>query len=447
MNTDDTYNADKNNVPANDGNKQDTPNDHKYRSLGASGLVEDEEGNIYGVDEIDEWREPEDPETTKRLEEFNKGVTKNTFVSQLDDKTNPAYWYFYYDERYCGPSREAYCEKMAAQARKEQGRQKRQAVPKSTDTPSIDKAVDNVRQSLEAKKQPKPTTKTTISSDTTSKATISSDSTSETKTSDPAFQAAKKKADEEQQAVILEGLYPLWKQMKGGPVFTGIVNSKKEVVISDKEYSMIGPFRNGLAVAHSRKTKKFGFIDRHGKEVIPCCWRSVGPFNEYMAAVVDEHKRCGYVDVTGRLVVQCLWDEGWPFQNGYARVQGNKKIGMIDQSGKLVVPCIWKGMGDFSEGLAGVQDDNGKCGYIDKTGKLVIPCRWKQVWTFCEGRAVVQDFNKRLGFIDTSGELVIPCIWKRVNYFSNGLAKVAKDRTFPFRFKWVYIDPQGRIVK
>lgn len=448
MNTDDTYNANKNNVPANNGNKKDTPNGHTYRSLGASGLVEDEEGNIYGVDEIDEWREPEDPEMKRRLEEFNKRIAKNSFISQLDDKTNPAYWAYYYDPRYCGPSMEAYCNKMAAKSRREQGHQQR---PVSRDNcPPVNDVVDSVLQATTAQKQPKPkpAPKTTFSSGPKPKATFSSDSKSETKTPDPAFQAAMQKADEEQKAVILEGLYPLWKQMKGGPVFAGILNSKKEVVISDKEYSMIGPFRNGLAVAHSRKTKKFGFIDRHGNEVVPCCWRSVGPFNEYMAAVVDEHRRCGYVDVTGRLVVQCLWDEGWPFQNGFARVQGgNQKIGMIDQSGRLVIPCIWKGMGDFSEGLAGVQDDNGKCGYIDKTGKVVIPCRWKQVWTFCEGRAVVQDFNKKLGFIDKAGELVIPCIWKRVNYFNKGLAKVAKSRRFLFKFKWVYIDPQGNIVK
>ena len=42
---------------------------------------------------------------------------KSSFVSVLDDKANPAYWYHYYDERYCGPSRGAYMEEMAKRYR------------------------------------------------------------------------------------------------------------------------------------------------------------------------------------------------------------------------------------------------------------------------------------------------------------------------------------------
>ena len=48
----------------------------------------------------------------------NTAFRKNSFVSALDDKANPSYWYYYYDPRYCGPSREEYMEKMARQYRK-----------------------------------------------------------------------------------------------------------------------------------------------------------------------------------------------------------------------------------------------------------------------------------------------------------------------------------------
>ena len=53
---------------------------------------------------------------------------KSSFVSSLDDKTNPAYWYYHYDERYCGCSREEYMEKMAEQYRR-QKKQEQEAVP------------------------------------------------------------------------------------------------------------------------------------------------------------------------------------------------------------------------------------------------------------------------------------------------------------------------------
>ena len=56
--------------------------------------------------------------------------TKTTFVSELDDKSNPAYWYFYYDPRYCGASREAYACEMAS-------RYRRSAAQKATKKSSV----------------------------------------------------------------------------------------------------------------------------------------------------------------------------------------------------------------------------------------------------------------------------------------------------------------------
>ncbi len=309
-----------------------------------------------------------------------------------NDKTNPAYWYYYYDPRYCGPSPEEYANKMAAKYRREQA--------------------------------------------------------SGSATTD--FEAAKERADREQKEVLRLGLHPTFRKdfsyNLSGLNFTGIVDRNGNVVISKDAYLDVGNYYNGLARARRRKTEKYGFVDRHGNEVIPCIWRSAGEFSEYMAGVMDENHKCGYVDLTGRLAIPCTWEEGWPFHEGLARVQKDRKIGMIDQSGKLVIPCTWVAMGDCSEGLIGVKDDNGKGGYVDRTGKVVIPCQWKQVWMFSEGMAVVQDFNKRLGFIDKSGKLVIPCHWKKVNYFKDGLAKVSDSKNFLFQDKWVYIDKQGRVV-
>lgn len=368
-----------------------------YRLLGESGLVEDEEGNVFSASEIDDSDESDKPAASRDASAL---LGNFSFVSALDDKANPAHWYYDYDPRYCGPSREEYMEKMARQYR------------------------DSNRRETEKEEN-------SVATESEKEAPVS----------------AREKADREQEEVERLGLRPLWNQHKNGPSFAGIVNRNNEVVISEKKYSLIGQFSNGLAIAQSRKTKKFGFVDRHGNEVIPCTWRSVGPFSEYMACVQDDNKKCGYVDVTGRLVIPCTCKEGWPFHEGLARVQEGDWIGMIDQCGKLVIPCVWKAMGDFSEGLAGVRDDGGKCGYVNRAGKVVIPCRWKQVWTFCEERAVVQDFNKRLGFIDKSGALVIPCRWKKANYFKDGLAKVSDSKKFFFQDKWVYIDKQGLVVE
>ena len=432
-----------------------SPVDPTYRLLGESGLVEDEEGNIYSASEVYGYDEPKKSSGDTTDSPLKNSFVKNSFVSVLDDKANPAYWYYYYDPRYCGPSREEYMEEMAQKYKESTSKDSEQQntreepekkparvvseLPKKTDCVVPKAATEQNDSECKSEKRPDSVIYET--------ATGTDDRKQKEYVDQVIPEAARKKADSEQKEVDRLGLRPLWNQHKNGPSFAGIVNHDHEVIISEEKYSLIGPFYNGLAVAQNRKTRKFGFIDRQGNEVIPCTWHSAGPFSEYMAGVIDDNKKCGYVDVTGRLAIPCKWKEGWPFHNGLARVQEGHQIGMIDQRGQLVIPCVWVAMGDYSEGLIGVRDADGKCGYVDKTGKVVIPCRWKQVWTFSEGRAVVQDFNKRLGFIDKNGELVIPCRWKKANHFKDGLAKVSDSKSFFFQDKWVYIDKLGRVVK
>lgn len=417
MKPDDTYNETGAEVPAKDGNKKSSSDEPVYRVLGESGVVEDEDGNMYSVGEIYGYEELPNP------------IFPENSHSVSEDKTSPGYWAFYYDPRYCGPSPEEYIEKMVRKYsspsyQEEKKEEKKEKAPVVTET-----AREATPAVAESAKDDTP---------------VVTESTKERFVIIP--KSVKERADWEQKKADRDGLHPVYHLYVSGRHFCGIENRNNEKVVPDKVYYLGGYYHNGLARVQRRKTRKFGFVDIHGNEVIPCTWRSAGEFSEYMACVQDTNRKCGYVDVTGRLVIPCTWDEGWPFYEGLARVQSDKKIGMIDQSGKLVVPCIWKGMSDFREGLACVMDDNGKCGFIDKTGKVVIPCRWKQAWTFSEGLAVVQDFNKRLGFIDKSGELVIPCRWKKAIFFKNGVARVSDSKSFFLKDKWVCIDKQGRIL-
>ena len=72
--------------------------------LGESGLWEDEEGNLYSSSELEDY-EPTDPAIQENISERLKNVG---VLADLDDKTNPSYWHFYYDPRYCGPDPEAW---------------------------------------------------------------------------------------------------------------------------------------------------------------------------------------------------------------------------------------------------------------------------------------------------------------------------------------------------
>ena len=96
--------------------KTDDTKTPRYRVLGESGLIVDEDGNEVSPSEIYDDDEPETPATSsKAFESFRQ----SSFVSALDDKSNPAHWFYYYDERYCGPDRQAWMEKMALKHRQE----------------------------------------------------------------------------------------------------------------------------------------------------------------------------------------------------------------------------------------------------------------------------------------------------------------------------------------
>lgn len=74
----------------------------KYHALGESGILVDEDGN---------WVDWNDEKPARPSSPSPTPAQPTSFL----DKTNPAYWDFYYDERYCGPSREAYIERMVKQ--------------------------------------------------------------------------------------------------------------------------------------------------------------------------------------------------------------------------------------------------------------------------------------------------------------------------------------------
>lgn len=99
----------KTGVPSSEKDASNSSNKHKYRLLGESGLVEDENGNIYDASEIDD----SDREDWMSSEE----ITATLFPSKPAKDQMPD-WAAIYDPRYCGPSREAYIEEMTREYRR-----------------------------------------------------------------------------------------------------------------------------------------------------------------------------------------------------------------------------------------------------------------------------------------------------------------------------------------
>jgi len=110
-NNDKKHNDTKAHVASGDENASSNSSRPKYRLLGESGLVEDDEGNVFSASETD------DSEGGDVLS--SSEISSRLFPAKPENDKMPD-WAAIYDPRYCGPSREAYIEEMEHQYKSRQ---------------------------------------------------------------------------------------------------------------------------------------------------------------------------------------------------------------------------------------------------------------------------------------------------------------------------------------
>lgn len=136
-----------------------------------------------------------------------------------------------------------------------------------------------------------------------------------------------------------------------------------------------------------------GFLDRTGREVIPCIYDEVGPFN-LCRAVVRIGDRFGIIDTAGRIVLPIEYESKSPYGRKYtyhdslALVEKDGRLGYVDLDGNLAIPFYFDNAYHFTEGLASVCRD-GMWGYIDTHGDLFLPLVFDIALPFEWGRAEV----------------------------------------------------------
>ena len=198
----------------------------------------------------------------------------------------------------------------------------------------------------------------------------------------------------------------------------GFTGNKKAVADTEIEQKLFPYFDQSI--------KKWGFIDREGREVVPPKYSEVGIFSEGMIRVEVGDSITGYIDETGEEVIPLKRMEASPFSEGLAAISSNNKYGFINKTGKEVIPLIYDYVSSFSGGLAPVMLNN-KRGFIDKTGREAIPLIYDNVSPFSEGLAAIR-LNNKWGFIDKTGKEIIPLKYDRA-YHSYGILIAELNRT------------------
>ena len=83
----------------------------------------------------------------------------------------------------------------------------------------------------------------------------------------------------------------------------------------------------------------------------------VGDFNEGIAQVKLNDKY-GYIDKTGKEIIPCKYDDAWNFSEGFAKVALNGKYGCVNQLGDIIVPCIYDRMPFLKDGKIKMANDD-----------------------------------------------------------------------------------------
>lgn len=203
--------------------------------------------------------------------------------------------------------------------------------------------------------------------------------------------------------------------------------SGKEIVAPGK-YEDISPFSEGMARV-ATFDRRYGFIDRFGKEIVPPIYGCARSFSEGMAPVQDmDNYEWGYIDNTGKLVIPMKYGFVGDFHEGLASVYKDGIHFYINKKGYKAIPFESNEIiRRFDDGLAVIGSYTDERQYlIDKRG-VRIGSYYSEIWPFCQEVACVRRNNK-YGFINKQGEEVIPVKYDNAYpFFRLGITGVELD--------------------
>ncbi|WP_337530079.1 WG repeat-containing protein, partial [Anaerotignum faecicola] len=185
------------------------------------------------------------------------------------------------------------------------------------------------------------------------------------------------------------------------------IDKTGKVAIDASKYSSAFPFYEGLAMVRSRDTHKAGFIDKTGKEVIPCQYRWAGYFRNGATYASDAEGKNWLIDQTGKKLKWIADAEYLVYADDRMTKPNQQKNGMamteeivnlpdgdhehvrryFDETDEISYETyrLKKGL---SEGLAPYWDATAKkYGYVNESGTWVIAPAFDAAERFQDGYA------------------------------------------------------------
>ncbi|MBQ7256635.1 MAG: WG repeat-containing protein [Abditibacteriota bacterium] len=187
------------------------------------------------------------------------------------------------------------------------------------------------------------------------------------------------------------------------PLDYALLNSEGKPV-TDFSYSEIYPFFEDLALC--KRNNLYGYIDKQGKEVIPCEY-TYGEFFQNGATKVCKGNEFYYIN-----------KENTPIFKKEIKAY-TPKTGNVIEVFKPYTPS----------NLLLIEKDN-LCGLGDTEGTTIIPCEYNRVISN-RGDLFLVSKNNLFGYVDRYNRVAIPLSFQRASEFKDGMACVTKKgKTF-----------------
>lgn len=136
---------------------------------------------------------------------------------------------------------------------------------------------------------------------------------------------------------------------------------------------------------------------------------------------VNQKGKAGYVSSAGKEILPCKYDAVSPFENGLGKVRKGEEWGVVDANGKFVIPIKYKSI--IAEGNIFKIKDGKKYGLVGRDGKVLLKPDYTAIYPFnSKGLAIIvkggkmsrlESNNKpyisngKLGVINAEGKILI----------------------------------------
>ena len=233
-----------------------------------------------------------------------------------------------------------------------------------------------------------------------------------------------------------------------GPLFpvpingkTGFINEHGKVVIPAR-YEDALPFSEGLAAV--KHEGRWGYIDRNGKEIIPYSYRTAESFHGGVAVVntgLPEHP-VGLIDPSGAWVIQPVFRSITATDGPNGLLLAQKEPGeastFYDRSGNRSLGPYGQAF-PFSQGRARVKNSAGDW-IIDPTGNFIVKKPVSLDATHYSDGMIAVRGNGKVGYMDLDGQIAIEPRFDAGGAFTEGLAPAQLNG------RWLFIDKSGATV-